>query len=629
MARIPWVSSLALLVTSAAWLVLATLTETPRVGEGGPTARIIAPPPDFKLREGRTTPVRVRVETKGQPIREWTLRLLGPQGTEVDLASGGRPVFGLQVAEVAGDDLIVGETYTLALDAEDVAGASASARLSFLVPDLQYTLIPLEPGNFSRNFLDGLSVDASGNLISFGGSPTTGSNVEIFFLKSATAALTRVELPLASHESHKLSRDGRRFFFNGVTTISYYDLEAQRIVVGPVTGALYFTTDYSGQVIALQSEQDLDPSVGNPGRSLQYFLYDERAGTVRQLTSDPQAIIYSQDDDFCVTMRGTTPLLSASGNTVIFVSSATLGLAPPDPTVGCRVFSYDAPTATLRHVAALPVGVRVNVATLSADAHWLSLNSIRVLPGPGRRSVADLLNLRTGEFTTPSEMLTHAQVFDAPVSADGSVLVLSTPADLDPRVGNADGNFDLFLYELATGRVAQISDTTGAIFRGRCPGYRPRLSWDARVVLFTMNRFSGDGCTIDRPQRNAYDGLALGRVRAVRKRPGNRRPRFEAPGVVRIQAGDNLNLKLSATDPDGDPIVFFAQAAGDIDVPPGSQIEDHHNGTATFRWPTKREHAGLHRLRVAAFDEGGGEVVQDVTLAVCSRIVAGTDATLW
>ncbi len=61
---------------------------------------------------------------------------------------------------------------------------------------------------------------------------------------------------------------------------------------------------------------------------------------------------------------------------------------------------------------------------------------------------------------------------------------------------------------------------------------------------------------------------------------------------------------------------FFAQLKGGQDVPPGSTITDHHDGTATFRWPTKPEQVGTYPLRVAAFDEGGGEVYHDVTIAV-------------
>jgi len=45
-------------------------------------------------------------------------------------------------------------------------------------------------------------------------------------------------------------------------------------------------------------------------------------------------------------------------------------------------------------------------------------------------------------------------------------------------------------------------------------------------------------------------------------------------------------------------------------------MADHHDGTATLTWETRPEHAGTTVVRVAAFDEGGDEVWQDVTITV-------------
>lgn len=108
----------------------------------------------------------------------------------------------------------------------------------------------------------------------------------------------------------------------------------------------------------------------------------------------------------------------------------------------------------------------------------------------------------------------------------------------------------------------------------------------------------------------------FGFTRAVRRRPGNRGPEVDPIANRQVVSGETLTLALAARDPDGDPISFYAQVKDGTDVPPGSVITDHHDGTATFTWPTRPEHAGTTVLRIAAFDEGGGEVVQDVTLTV-------------
>jgi hypothetical protein len=84
----------------------------------------------------------------------------------------------------------------------------------------------------------------------------------------------------------------------------------------------------------------------------------------------------------------------------------------------------------------------------------------------------------------------------------------------------------------------------------------------------------------------------------------------------RVRATESLTIDFSAHDADGDAISFFAQEKDGVDVPPRSTITDHHNGTATFQWSTTPQDAGDRKLRVAAFDEGGGEMFQDVKITV-------------
>ena len=104
----------------------------------------------------------------------------------------------------------------------------------------------------------------------------------------------------------------------------------------------------------------------------------------------------------------------------------------------------------------------------------------------------------------------------------------------------------------------------------------------------------------------------------MRRRQGNQGPQFDTIPDQQVLVGDTLTIALVAQDPDGDPISFFAQVKGGEDVPPGSLMTDHHDGTATFSWPTRPENAGTTVLRVAAYDEGGGEVVQDVAITVAA-----------
>jgi hypothetical protein len=228
------------------------------------------------------------------------------------------------------------------------------------------------------------------------------------------------------------------------------------------------------------------------------------------------------------------------------------------------------------------------------------------------------VDLEAGTLTDPIGGIHQFPSFDSIVTRDGKQILISTQADLDPRVGNADHTMDLFLYDLGSGQFSQVSETSGGIGTrpGNCYSYAPKVSQNGNVIAFGFAQFSGGGCQLDGPQRNEVDGFVFRFVRAARKRLGNRGPEFEAPPSVRVVAGETLTMRYIATDPDSDPISFYIQLVNDMDVPPGSDIEDHHDGTATFTWPTKPENVGDYRLRVAAFDEGGGEVFHDFTITV-------------
>jgi len=392
----------------------------------------------------------------------------------------------------------------------------------------------------------------------------------------------------------------------GASGIGFLDLSTRALSLVDQDGDDLFSTDAAGRRIVYQGS--------GPSNGLQYFLHDEASGT-RQLTDDPDAIRHVVGSNDCPQALASRPFISADGSRVVVITKATLGVVPPDETVGCRVFTYDVAKTEWRQVVALPQSIVVDVPTLSADGRWLSFSA---RSRPGTPPSALMLDLDTGELHDPIVDVGPFIAFDSVVTGDGQGIVISTQADLDPRVGNADHNLELFHYDFATRTFHQISETTGGIGKtpGGCPSYRPSVSRDAGVLTFGFLVLSIERCFLDGPMRHERDGLMFGLTRAVRRRPGNRGPELDAIADRRLVSGETLTLALSARDPEGDPISFYAQVKDGRDVPPGSVITDNHDGTATFMWPTRPEHVGTTVLRVAAFDEGGGEVVQDVTLTV-------------
>lgn len=619
-----WPTGLAA-VLAAGIAVMLRGTPPPTAVADGPVVAITAPASGFKLRQGRTTAVRARVQAGAWPLRDWTLRLRGPRAPADALASGSAAVADRTVAQVGADALVAGETYTLALSATDGVGHTATTELSFLIPDPQYTLIPLEPGNLSHLVSSGLSMDASGNLVAMG--TTRFGDIAIF--DAVTNKLRTVHLDLQGSDNFRLSGDGQRIVFGGVFPeagflrgIGVLDLASQKITQGPRTAATnLFTTDRAGRLVAFQSNFDLDPRVGNPDGALQYFLYDAVTNEVRQLTADPNAIRY---EGACPSISGTTPAISADGGTIALVTSASLGVLPPQSGGACNLFAYEVANSRLRDVFTLPQqAVILGAPYISNEGRWLSFAVTRTVPPNITRTFPALLDLQTGELTEPVGSISEFPSFDSAIDGDGSTVVLSTQADVDPKVGNADHNMEIVLYDLSTQQFTQVSETARGIgrFPGGCEFYHPLPSEDARVVAFSFMLIDADGCHVDGPQRNEADGFVFMRVRAVRKRVGNRAPQLRHIDDIRVLAGDQLAVEVAATDADGDPVVFFAQVIDGDDVPPGSEIEDRRDGTAVFRWPTRPEHARTYPLRIAAFDEGGGETFQDFSITVCSRLV--------
>ncbi len=589
-------------------------------------ARITFPAPSFKLAAGGTLPVRVRVGAAPGALRRWTLRLINPDDSRRELASSTGPVNDRVVATLSADALTPGASFSLILDGEDTSGNVVSQRVTGVVPDPQYALIPLEAGNFSRNVVPGVSLDGSGDVVAFGGERgTLEEGTDVFIFDAPRGSAQRVRLALAG--DFRLSPDAARLVFNGLFPLTppYFDpalgilvregqalSKIQQPPIGPFTLSRTGTRGAFEGVYFFPDEEDV--------AFVEYFYFDDVAQETRQLTTLTDVI------DRRNFSSASTPTISSDGEEIVFATRSTLELVPPDPAVSWRIFRYRVSTREFQQVATLPRHDTFAVPVLSADGRWLTFVTSR--PDLPDVTIGARLDVNSGTIDGPIGGVLDYSTSDAVVSGDGSTIVLTTRADLDPRVGNADHNEELFVYDVASGQFTQITDTSGGATGGLPVGsisYSPAVSDDAHALAFTLQPRPGFTCPAAASQRNATDHFFLGRVRAVRKRPGNQAPLLQPLGNTRVIAGQPLALPLSASDPDGDPIVFFTQLAGGIDVPPGSIIEDHHDGTATFQWPTTLENEGTYPLHVAAFDPVGGEAQAAFSVAVCSRILNDTD----
>jgi hypothetical protein len=575
-------------------------------------AQIAEPPAGSKLRPGDRQVVRIRVSGGAGGSMRWNLSLRRiSSDDDVPLATGSGPIEEAAVAELAADDLDAGEAYLLTLEASD-GDRSSAATAQVSVIDPAYSLVPMDEGNRWQQLSGSIyGTTASGDVLLVAG--PSADPAQLFLINRATGKRQLLHVPVWSTESVRITPDGSRLFFFGWippsgSALGFLDVASRTLSVVDDDDVDLLSLDASGRRVAYWAPA--------PGNTHQYFLYDEAAGMRRQLTEERDIIRRRVAADDCPQILATRPFIGADGSRVVIITKATLGLAPPDEAIGCRVFAYDVEKAEWRQVAALPRSIVVDVPTLSGDGRWLSFRA-QGRP-PATQPAALLLDVDTGELQDPVLDVGGYVTFDSVITGDGKGIVISTQADLDPRVGNADHNLELFHYDFTSREIRQITETTGGVGStpGFCESYRPAVSADGGVVVFAFHLLSIEPCRLDGPMRHERDDLVYRFVRAVRRRSGNRGPVLDPIADPHVIAGETLTLSITASDPDGDPLTFFAQVRGGTDVPPGSVMTDHHDGTASFTWPTRPEHAGTTVVRVAAFDEGGGEVFQDVTLTI-------------
>ncbi len=569
----------------------------------GPAERLVAafddPPFGFKLDPADRHDVRITVDATDGAATTWTLVLRRADGREPDrtLAAGAGPLHGATVADLDGAALAAGASWELVLTVT-TDGDRAERRLPFLVPDRQYALVPLT-GSLAEG-APHFEMDGSGERFL----RISDSGFSIFdATRGVTDPLHLVRLQLTDTERVRLSRDGRRAGVLSYGLSGTYDLATGHASLFPYRPFI-MDLDAAGRWL-------VGFRTGDPRE--RYQLFDTFAGT-RTYLSDPPG---PAPEARCDIGEAQQARISADGSRVTFVTGLDLGLGYA---AGCRVVAYEQPTQTLRVVTAL--GARgVEGPTLDDAGAQMGL-VLRDAPDAGSRR-ASLIDVDGGAVT---DLLGDdpAQAFDAVVSGDGRSVIVSSCADLDPTVGNADANEELFRLDLASGRFTQITDTRGgAVGCERAGGkaYAPMVSTDASVVAFTPPPASSAGA-----YRSDRNGFLFGPVRAVPVVAGNTPPKLEIEGATTYLIGEYVRIAYRSGDRDGDAPALFGQLE-DRPLPAGAYFySDRNDPQGAFAWYYPGpDDVGEYHLRLGAFDGRGGEKVATLTLSICRRYVDRTD----
>lgn len=565
-----------------------------------PVAEILAPENRSKVWE-RTFPLSVlgTIQPSADGLAQWRLTVRPLAGGEAaQVASGTSPVVDgtLGTLNLRGClGLQAGQRYVVDLEATDTAGHVARDSKTFLIPNPQFAAIPVPDPHDEGAFAPALSGD--GRWLAVTRSDRDPPNdTTIWLLDAQTAALSRI--PRAGFP--QLSATGG-FLLYGAEGMQLRDLVSDSTVPLPFGELQLRTVDYSsfrivagGARVVFVSNGDLDPAVGNADGSAEVFELDRTTSTIRQLTNGPLPTypFGLEVQDLAITPDGARLAFSANND-----------LDPTATTGGVRqIFVYDNQTGTTRQLTGLSAGTPSGggAPTLTADGGLVTFASGALFLGDTRSgSVRQVLD-ETGYPAAPL------------LSADGSKLAFAAAVDVDPSIANEDLSPEIFLLDLLTGNVAQVTDTVNFLV----VPYDTKM--DATAATFLLAT-SGE--------LNGY-GIQPSATRWVRSRPNNRRPVLTAPQTIVARELETSKTMLYATDPDGDAVVFYAQRVpayqtGRLRDLAASELRDHGDGTAELLLTPRFDEAGTYPLRIAAFDEGGDLQVQDVTLIIEDTYLEG------
>ena len=349
--------------------------------------------------------------------------------------------------------------------------------------------------------------------------------------------------------------------------------------------------------------------IDHAGERLVFLLFTPGRGFDPDVQT---AHIYEFADESIRRVPGALPhyihevALSRDGTTVAFTSADALDPTAPPPNEYLQAFIYRVGDDAVRQVTGREDMGGAFQPRLSADGRILSYRG-------NLESDLHVVDVETGKELYHFDPGVLGEYY---LSDDGNVLAFTSTADLDPTVGNPGHWNQLFRLDRRTGGIEQLTDVASTF------GFFGAMDAAARTFFF------GIGGEIE------VDGLRLllPGARVVERREPNRKPAIVAPASVSGREGAPIYIPLAASDPDSDPLTFFAE----LDTSPELSIlrmapylpditDADGDGQAELTLYPNFGHAGHHRLHVAVFDGGGGAAAQAVDLYIAEVAAAEID----
>src|SRR6266705_1488128 len=173
------------------------------------------------------------------------------------------------------------------------------------------------------------------------------------------------------------------------------------------------------------------------------------------------------------------PSINSDGTRIAFVSDHDLTGGNADGDI--EIFLYDTTTNSFTQVTNTTGGGN-EFPVLSGDGTRIAFESNRDLTGGNADGNVEifLFDMTTNSFTQVTNTTGGGNEF-ASINNDGTRIAFRSDRDLTGD--NADGNLEIFLYDTTTSRLTQVTSTSGGF------NDTPAINGDGTHIAFVSNRF--------------------------------------------------------------------------------------------------------------------------------------------
>ena len=305
-----------------------------------------------------------------------------------------------------------------------------------------------------------------------------------------------------------------------------------------------------GTDVTFRSSANL--TAGNADGNTEILLCDIASAAFTQVTN---------------TTRGFTFGASIDGDGSRLALDFSADLTGGNPDFSAEIFLYDAAAANLTQVSSSPTGFSRSP-SISADGNRIAFRSLGNLTGGNADGNAEIFLYETATASlTQITNVTAGSSDSAALGADGSRIAFNSTANLTG--GNADGNSEIFLYDMASAAFTQITNST--------TGFNaiPSISADSGRIAFLSTANLTGGNADGNQEIFLYDAATANLTQITNATVGfSQFPSMSGDGT-RVAFSSTANL--TGGNADGSDEIFLY----DTSMPTLTQITDSAAGNSS------------------------------------------------